>query len=457
MTAALVAVTLFGVLLAAAVDRALYADERGELERLALRGAGAVSPDFRSDPVELPESESSVALGVYGLDGQRVAGTGPASLEPALVIAARRDVSEAASPEEIVVAVPARSGERVVAIVRAADPLSDVQHRVWLAWGGLAGLGLAALGVAAAVAAAQSKRLSQPLVRLAAMSETIGDGDARLASEPTHVAEIDQLATALDTTSTRVSELIRRERTLAAYASHQLRTPLTALRLELESALGRSPDQLPAAVEGALTTADQLAVTIDDMLAAVRDAPLGADDGRGVKVSDLLDDVRARWHGILAARGRRLVITDDTLVGTPPRIESSGDLEAPAASSAPAGAARHIVDVLVDNALRHGTGEVEVLARVSGEAIAIDVIDEGTAELRLPPRPPLDATPSKRVEDDSARAGGLGLTLARDLAETLGGRIVLGPAEEQTRVSVLLPRRPRGGAHDGIDSGRPQG
>jgi signal transduction histidine kinase len=236
---------------------------------------------------------------------------------------------------------------------------------------------------------------------------------------------------------------------LATNASHQLRTPLTALRLELESALNRRPEQLADAVEGALSTADQLAVTIDDMLAAVRTAAVDADDPTELVVAELLDDVQARWHGIFAARGRRLAIGDDTASRSDEHLEGvgRGGRRESAATTTPRSAARQIVDVLVDNALRHGSGEVTVLARVSGDAIAIDVSDEGvTSDLRLPTRRPHDVDGLGAPSDDQVATGGLGLALARDLAEAYGGRIVLGPAEDHTRVSVLLPRRrePRG-------------
>src|SRR5262249_53541893 len=161
-----------------------------------------------------------------------------------------------------------------------------------------------------------------------------------------------QVADALNHTTGQLEQLIERERATSATASHQLRTPLTALRLELESALDGDRSTLRAAAVDALVSADQLSATIDDVLALAR-TPY---DSSCAEVADLLDDVHERWHGILAAAGRRLHV-------------NSEDHFTAAASSA---AVRQILDVLVDNAYRHGHGTVTVCARDAGAAVALD-------------------------------------------------------------------------------------
>jgi hypothetical protein len=81
LSAVVLAALLLGVPLAAAIDRNAYAEERGELERAALQAAVVVSPDYLSgDPAELPEVELPIEVGLYTVDGDRVAGDGPARL-----------------------------------------------------------------------------------------------------------------------------------------------------------------------------------------------------------------------------------------------------------------------------------------------------------------------------------------------------------------------------------------
>jgi signal transduction histidine kinase len=413
LTAVAVGVTLFGLPLAIAVYHAQYSDERGELERIALRAAGSVPPNFRSDPVELPSTESSVTVGVYDPSGQRVAGAGPQQLEPSLSNAVQHDVVDSESGDQLLVAVPVSSGERVVALVRAADSKSGVRHVIWMDWAAMAALASAAMACAAVIAGVQARRLAKPLATLAATSARLGDGDLASKAPPTGVAEIDQVGDALNRTAARLSDLVERERALATHASHQLRTPLTALRLELESALASGPAEVQAAVVEAIASADELSSTIDDVLAAARPDKVVRQPDAGFGAGDLLDDVRRRWHGILAAEGRRLSVGGDRdLVGFVPRA-----------------AARQIVDVLVDNALKHGSGTVRVTARPAAGATAIDVIDEGHApDLALPAR-----------GGEPASAGSLGLALAVSTADAHGARLVVGIGESSTQVTVLFP------------------
>jgi signal transduction histidine kinase len=131
----------------------------------------------------------------------------------------------------------------------------------------------------------------------------------------------------------------------------------------------------------------------------------------------LLEEVRQNWHADLAARGRPL------------RIETAPEPPVCLASTA---AVRQILDVLVDNAVRHGAGAVTLVVRESGDALAIDVIDEGTV-----------------IGDDSgdlfrrrtaASGHGIGLAMARSLAEADGGRLLLGRPSPPT-FTLLLPAR----------------
>jgi len=142
-------------------------------------------------------------------------------------------------------------------------------------------------------------------------------------------------------------------------------------------------------------------------------------------LTELLVDAERRWHGLLAAQGRPLRL----MTNEPPLARAS---EA---------AVRQIVDVLIDNAYRHGRGAVVITAREANEAAAIDVEDDGsTIGLDLLP----DGAAAARTPTTGQR---LGLSLARRLAESENGRLLHARTEEHTRLTLLLPSATPG--HDG--------
>ncbi len=416
LTAVVLAVGLFGIPLAVAEQRAILSDEHGELERLALRAAVTVSPGYtRNDPIELPSTEPGVDLAVYDTGGGRVTGAGPAQLDSGLESSLQGRVVDGETGGDLVVGVPVTSGERLIAVVRAASARSAVQARVWWSWAAMAGIALVAASIAVAFAAAQSRRLARPLTGLERASTELGDGNFAVRTERSGVPEIDRAGESLDRTAERLAALMARERAFSAHASHQLRTPLTSLRLQLETGLQEGPEALRDAAHEAMRSADQLSRTIDDVLQLARGT---SSRGQGFEADDLLDDVRQRWHGVLAADDRPL------------RLVVEGDAPGSRASLP---AARQVLDVLVDNAYRHGSGAVTVTARDSGGALAIDVSDEGSSpDFRLP-------TGASGDVGGSGEPTTLGLPLARSLAEAEHGRLLLAVGEPSTRLTLLLP------------------
>ena len=428
MAAVLLAVTLFGVPLAIAVDRLIYADEATELERFALLGAVSVSPDFAAtrDPIELrplPSSDVEIQVGVYDRTGRRVAGRGPVTADSPVRAALGGSVSTGSAAgdpasAELVVAVPVFSAEQVVAVSRAASPRAEVQAEIWRTWAAMLGVALVAAACALLLAAIQARRLAVPLERLESVAEELGEGNFATRAPTTGIGEIDRAGQALNQTAQRLGDLVARERAFSATASHQLRTPVTGLRLGLEAALATPGADIRAAAGEAVELTDQLSRTIDDVLQLARE-PLTR--GGRIAVPVLLDDLERRWHGPLAATGRPLRVRQDS----PP--DGLGSLPA----------VRQILDVLVDNALRHGAGVVCVVARRSSDALALDVVDEGRATRALLPL---------RAGASSARLGPgrIGLSLAVSLAEAQGGRLVHAHGEGSTRLTLLLPACPLG-------------
>ena len=209
--------------------------------------------------------------------------------------------------------------------------------------------------------------------------------------------------------------MLQRERAFSADASHQLRTPLTSLRVTLEAAeLDPEADRV-AAIGTALDEVDRLDRTIEDLVALAREVSAGEPHTDLVRV---LSDFAADWRG----RSEEL--------GRPLDVVLPEDLREVRASDR---ALRQILDVLVDNAIHHGAGTITVRARSARPGAVVEVTDTGAG---------IAGDPARIFDRRVSNAGrsGIGLALARSLAEAEGGRLVLsasGPPE--TTFSVFLP------------------
>jgi len=412
--AAVLSTCLFGVPLAAAAARYFISDERGELERSADTTALAISGDLTraQRPSALPKPENGTEVTVYDAAGVRVAGPGPQSVD-LVRRTLRGSVASGDLGSRMAVAVPVSDGDTITGAVLVTADHSQVYRRIGESWLAMLGLAVAAVAASWLLARRQAQRLTQPLERLCVAAERLGGGDFSVRTSPTGVTEIDSVNTSLDRTAERLGSLVERERSFSADASHQLRTPLTGLQLGLESALATPDADLRAAMHDALEAAGRLESTVTDLLALARDSPSGSPP---LDLDRFLDGIRTRWHGPLAAAGRPL------------RVEVRHPLPGTRMSSA---AAEQIVDVLIENALRHGRGAVTVRVRDAERALAVDVSDEGS---------PITGDPQELFRRGSTVAGGsgIGLALARRLAESERGRLVLSSASPP-RFTLLAP------------------
>ncbi|MEY2422720.1 MAG: hypothetical protein QOI95_2787 [Acidimicrobiaceae bacterium] len=410
------AVVGFGVPLGIAVAH-LYRDEAiSALERDASKAIAEIPvPSNPGDAPELPPLHDQTKLAIYDGSGNRIAGEGPASADdPVRRAQSGSDPVTVDAADSIIVAIPLSNDEQVIAIVRAALPARVVDDRVHRAWLAMAGLGIVVMGVAAVVAVQQARRLSRPVQQLAAAADRLGQGDFAVRATRAGIPEIDAAAAALDSTAVRLGELLQRERAFSAHASHQLRTPLTGMRVQLEAATLAPDVDLRAAFAEALQSVDQLEQTIDDLLALARD--VGPRPGP-LDVRGLFDEIDQRWHGPLADAGRPL----RTLLGP----------DLPDAAVSPA-AMRQILDVLVANAVEHGAGTVTVAARTAGGGVAIEVSDEGPG---IEP----DTRDVFAPRTDPSTGRGIGLGLASSLAAAEGGRLLLAHNGPGPTFRLLLP------------------
>jgi signal transduction histidine kinase len=413
--AAVLAITLFGVPLGYAVAQSFLGDKAAEAEHVADVAAIEVAAHLaRNEPVPaLRSSDPAVTLALYTPAGGRVTGKGPAQADPTVRAAVSGGVSsDADAPGGLVVAVPVTDGTTVTGVVRATSPYGGVWLRIAGAWAVMLALGAVAVVATWLLARRQARRLSAPLESLAGAAERLGEGDFSVRTTVSGIPEIDAAGSALDVTAGRLGDLVTRERAFSSHASHQLRTPLTGLRLTLETALDAPAPVQRAAAVAALESADRLERTIVDLLSLARH---GSENRAELPLDALVEDWASVWGPVLAGLGRQL------------RVTPAPELPATRASEA---AVRQVVDVLLGNAVVHGSGTVGLLVRDAGATLAIDVSDEGEG--------PPDPHEVFRSREASTRGHGIGLALARALAEAEGGRLVLSRWRPPV-FSLLLP------------------
>jgi signal transduction histidine kinase len=411
-------VGLFALPLGLTLQRTYRDDESIRLQRDTVAATRQIDLGAGSDRIELPRSGDR--LTVYDRSGTRVAGSGPLRAGDLVVQALRTGrLTDRVGGHMLLAAVPLLVKERVRGAVLAArsDGAATARtHRAWWRLLALAG-GVVLLAVLAAIAL--GRRLTVPLERLAAAARRLGDGNFSARAPRSGIGELDAVGHALDATAARLHELVARERAFSADASHQLRTPLAALRLELEAmALGGIP---AAELDRALTEVERLQTTIDTLLAVARDAPR---DHGPAEVTALLRELEHDWRPVLAEQARPLRVT----------------LPEPLLAQATPAVVREILGVLMANAHDHGAGAVTVTARrTPGEAfLAVEVADEG----------PGVEDPGKvfdRRASGSAEGHGIGLALARSLAHAEGGRLALAGAGPGPTFVLTLAASPGGG------------
>jgi signal transduction histidine kinase len=378
-------------------------------ERLLSTGTGA--PALPAGP---SYEDQRMAVGLYSSSGARLTGTGPA--HSTLAIVATRSGGERVGVEhgDLAVSLSLLADRPSRAAVRVAVPQAAVNEETWENSWAMAALAAVVLILAWVAASVLGRRVNRPLEALARDAARLGEGDFTVRTSRSGLAEVDAVGATLDATAGRIGDLLGRERSFSANASHQLRTPISALRLHLESATLVPGSDLAAVTRDAVHELDRLEDTLDRLLALARDVHPPA---APVDLAAALGELQRRWAPVCARRKRRL------------EVDSPGDrlmIRGSAASLA------HVLDVLVDNAVQHGAGTIRVAARRLTAGVALDVADEG-------PGVPADADGVFRRRSDLARGHGIGLALARALMEADGGRLELTRPGPGPVFTVLLP------------------
>lgn len=338
--------------------------------------------------------------------------------------------------ELIATAAPIIIGDEVVGAVRVTQSTESEQRAVLDSIWGLIGVGLIVLAIGLIAALVVARSLATPLREMTASAERIAAGDLDERVPPTGSTEQRALARAFNAMTERLSAALRSQRRFVADASHQLRTPLTGVRLRLEEALAELPagpgsKAASAEIDAATAEVDRLAEIVNEMLALSRVGERRAEP-EPVLPSVLAEEAVARWGA--DARQKEIAI----------RVEGS----APEPVICPPGDAAQVLDVLVENAIRYAPGGSQI--RIAVEPGRLRVIDQG---------PGISVDELEEVFErfhrgSAGRAGsrgtGLGLPIARGLSRAWGGEVTLGRGGAGGTVATLDFSADRPAPIDGI-------
>ncbi|MEB8337237.1 ATP-binding protein [Streptomyces endophyticus] len=264
----------------------------------------------------------------------------------------------------------------------------------------IAGVALLAIVAAVLLAVRQANRLASPLTDLASTAERLGSGDPRPRHKRYGVPELDRVADVLDGSAERIARMLTAERRLAADASHQLRTPLTALSMRLEEiTMTEDLDEVKEEATIALAQVERLTDVVERLLTNSRDPRTGS--AVPFDLDEVIKQQLEEWRPAYRSAGRAIVSSGKrhlTAVGTP-------------------GAVAQVLAALIENSLMHGGGTVALRTRVTGSQAIVEVTDEGPG---VPPE--LGSRIFERTIS-GRNSTGIGLAVARDLAEADGGRL----------------------------------
>ncbi|MEU5314228.1 ATP-binding protein [Streptomyces sp. NPDC021562] len=315
--------------------------------------------------------------------------------------------------------------------VTVQEPRSTVTREVGRTLLIIAAVALLAVIAAVLLAIRQANRLASPLTDLAETAERLGSGDPRPRHKRYGVPELDRVADVLDSSAERIGRMLTAERRLAADASHQLRTPLTALSMRLEEiTLTDDPDIVKEEANVALTQVERLTDVVERLLTNSRDPRTGS--AVSFDLDEVIQQQLAEWRPAYRGVGRAIVSSGKRhlrAVGTP-------------------GAVAQVLAALIENSLMHGGGTVALRTRVTGNQAVVEVTDEGAG---------VPADLGNRIFErtiSGRNSTGIGLAVARDLAEADGGRLELLQAQPPVFGLFLSRTPPQHKPDDGLPTVR---
>ncbi len=395
-----------------AEDRALAnADQEARNVAILISGLHA-DPALGRLVARLDDRSATARTSVLMTDG-RVLGTPDDQMgqDPAVVRAGSGEAFTTVDDSGARILVPVLT-EDGTSVIRTSVSAAALHQGVARAWASIIGLGAVLLLAAVLVAARLGRRISTPVTDLATVAHRLREGDLDARADPAGPSETVELGVALNRLAERITELLAAERAAVGDLSHRLRTPVTALRLDVESV--RDP-VLTARLQEHVA---HLQRTVD---AIVKDArrPVRATMAPGCDATRVVRERVAFWSALAEDQDRDLTV--ELPDGRCEVAVDAADL-------------RDVVDILVDNVFAHtpeGTPFRIALTRQGSDA-HLTVQDSGPGF-------------GEHLDERTERVGstGLGHQIVRRAVAGFGGEVTVDSTPGHgVRVDVLLPGAP---------------
>jgi len=421
------------------VDAEIRSEARSQAQLLAASASGRL--DEREELERLvneAESELGGRVIVVGARGRLLADSAGSGLEstsyasrPEIAAALRGQTpqgerhSDSLGADLLFTAVPVATGGRTEGAVRITQSVDAVQTEVRHDTIALIGVAAIVLLLGLGLAWVLAGSLARPLRGLADAARRVAGGDLDARAEVEGSSEQREVASAFNDMTAHLARALRSQREFVANASHQLRTPLTGLRLRLEAAsLKTSDPQVERDLVAAERETVRLAKLLTELLTLARERE--RPEPEEVSLAEVARAAHERWEGPAETGGQRLDVHGE---GDPVVAATEADLAV-------------VLDNLVENALNYSPAATTVAIEWSagGGSARLAVLDQG---------PGIDAGERERVFDrfyrgEASRTGapgtGLGLSVVEALAGRWGGSVELAARPGGgTRAEVVLP------------------
>jgi signal transduction histidine kinase len=307
---------------------------------------------------------------------------------------------------------PVATGAKPLGAVLVSLPTEDTDERIETVWLLLGGLALAILGVAALVSSRMARWMTEPLATLTGTAAEVGAGrlDVR-APTGSGPPELRALAEQFNDMVERIGGLVDAQRRFVADASHQLRTPLTALRLRIENLDEHHDDDQSAAVEAALAEADRLGRLLDGLLSISR-AEGARSQPKAIDAVAVAADRCQTWAPLGEEQSVQVALSADARARPHLALVTPGQLE-------------QIIDNLVANALDVSPPGASIALDVSSDdsTVSVSIVDHGPGMTDDQRRHAFDRF--WQGTSQSCGRAGLGLAIVHQLATSNHGSVAL--------------------------------
>ena len=338
--------------------------------------------------------------------------------------------SKTLGQEILATAVPIIRNNQVVGAVRVTQSVAALHSAVHRVQVGLGLIALIVLALGLAAGALIAAQVGQPLKRLEQVARRVAHGDLRARAEVEGSLEQRSLANSFNEMTDRISRLLRAQQDFVADASHQLRTPLTGLRLRLEEAKAIGSGPAMAEIDAAIAEVDRLSHTVEELLLLSRGG-----EREAAAASIDLDDVAAlaakRWQSKARESGIALERRSEGERGL--TWAARPDID-------------RALDALLENALQYSPAGTTVT--IVSSAGRIEVQDRGAGIAEEEREQVFERFRRGRSGRNGPAGSGLGLSIARELTREWGGDVLLGDRPGGGTIATLVlpteqqPRRP---------------